>query len=167
MTYRYCFFDLDGTLTDPGVGITNSVMYALKKFDINESDRKKLYPFIGPPLLESFQKYYGFTEARANEAIGYYREYFRAGGIFENSVYEGIPDMLGELKRREVFVALATSKPYEFAVEILKHFDLYRYFDFIGAATMDGRISKKADVIADLLDKLGIEDKSLVLMKIG
>ena len=159
MTYRYCLFDLDGTLTDPGVGITNSVMYALKKFDINESDRKKLYPFIGPPLLESFQKYYGFTEARANEAIGYYREYFRAGGIFE-----GIPDMLGELRRREVFVALATSKPYEFAVEILKHFDLYRYFDFIGAATMDGRISKKADVIADLLDKLGIEDKSLVLM---
>ena len=164
MTYRYCLFDLDGTLTDPGIGITNSVMYALKKFDIIEPDRRKLYPFIGPPLLESFQKYYGFTEIQANDAIEYYREYFRAGGIFENSVYEGIPEMLGDLKRREVFIALATSKPYEFALEILKHFDLYQYFEYIGAATMDGRISKKADVIADLLDKLEIEDKKSVLM---
>ncbi len=164
MTYRYCLFDLDGTLTDPGIGITNSVMYALKKFDIIEPDRRKLYPFIGPPLLESFHKYYGFTEDQANEAIEYYREYFRAGGIFENSVYEGIPEMLAELKKKGVFVALATSKPYEFAAEILKHFDLYQYFDYIGAATMDGRISKKADVIAELLDKLGIEDKDSVLM---
>ena len=164
MSYRYCLFDLDGTLTDPGIGITNSVMYALKKFDIVEPDREKLYPFIGPPLLESFQKYYGFSEAQANEAIEYYREYFRAGGIFENKVYEGIPEMLSELKRREIFVALATSKPYEFAVKILKHFDLYHYFDYVGAATMDGRISKKEDVIAHLLDELRIEDKSLVLM---
>jgi phosphoglycolate phosphatase len=164
MTYRYCLFDLDGTLTDPGIGITNSVMYALKKFDIIEPDRKKLYPFIGPPLLESFQKYYGFTEIQANDAIEYYREYFRAGGIFENSVYEGIPEMLGELKRREVFIALATSKPYEFALEILKHFDLYQYFDYVGAATMDGRISKKADVIRHLLGELGDIDARSVLM---
>ena len=164
MNYRYCLFDLDGTLTDPGIGITNSVMFALKKFDIIECDRKKLYPFIGPPLLESFQKYYGFSVTQANEAIGYYREYFRAGGIFENTVYEGIPEMLRELKRRGVYLALSTSKPYEFALEILKHFDLYQYFDYLGAATMDGRISRKEDVIHHLLDELEIEDKSCVLM---
>ena len=164
MSYQYCLFDLDGTLTDPGIGITNSVMYALKQFDIIEEDRRKLYPFIGPPLLESFQKYYGFSEIQANEAIEYYREYFRAGGIFENRVYKGIPEMLKELKRRGVYIALATSKPYEFAVEILKHFDLYQYFDYVGAATMDGRISRKTDVITHLLDKLGIEDKNSVLM---
>ena len=164
MSYRYCLFDLDGTLMDPGMGITNSVMYALKKFDIIVSDREKLYPFIGPPLLESFQKYYDFSASQANEAIEYYREYFRAGGIFENTVYEGIPEMLRELKRRGVYVALSTSKPYEFALEILKHFDLYQYFDYLGAATMDGRISRKEDVIHHLLDDLEIEDKSCVLM---
>ena len=164
MKFHYVLFDLDGTLTDPGIGITNSVMYALRKSNIIETDRKKLYPFIGPPLLESFQKYYDFSEIQAKEAIEYYREYFRAGGIFENTVYEGIPEILGELKKRGAIVALATSKPYEFAVEILKHFDLYQYFDYVGAATMDGRVSRKEDVIAHLLDKLEVEDKSLVLM---
>ncbi len=164
MKYRYYLFDLDGTLTDPGIGITNSVMYALEKFDIHVSDREELYPFIGPPLTDSFRKYYGFTEEQALRAVEYYREYFRAGGIFENAVYEGIPEMLGELKKRGATVALATSKPYEFSVQILDHFDLRRYFDFVGAATMDGRISKKADVIRNLISELGDADKGSVLM---
>jgi len=164
MRYKYCLFDLDGTLTDPGIGITNSVMHALAKYDIIETDRDKLYPFIGPPLKESFQKYYGFSEDQTLQAIEYYREYFRAGGIFENKVYEGIPELLGELKKRGVFIALATSKPYEFSVEILEHFNLSQYFDYIGAATMDGRIAKKADVITHLLDELRITDKQSVLM---
>ncbi len=164
MRYKYCLFDLDGTLTDPGIGITNSVMYALAKYDIVESDRSKLYPFIGPPLKESFRKYYGFSEEQALQAIEYYREYFRAGGIFENKVYEGIPELLGELKRRGVFLALATSKPYEFSVAILEHFNLSQYFDYVGAATMDGRIAKKTDVIMHLLEDLQITDKKSVLM---
>ena len=164
MKYKYYLFDLDGTLTDSGIGITNSVMYALEKFGIHVSDRKELYPFIGHPLTDSFRKYYGFNEKDALQAVEYYREYFRAGGIFENAVYEGIPEMLRELKRRNATVALATSKPYEFTVQILDHFDLRQYFDHVGAATMDGRISSKADVIRQLLDKLGITDRSTVLM---
>lgn len=162
--YRYFLFDLDGTLTDPGLGITNSVMYALKKYGITVSDRSELYPFIGPPLGESFQKYYGFSEEQAREAIGYYREYFRAGGIFENTVYDGIPELLQELKQRGATVALATSKPYEFAIQILQHFGLHPYFDFFGAATMDGSICKKADVIAHLLEQFGRADHASVLM---
>ena len=164
MKYKYYLFDLDGTLTDPGIGITNSVMYALEKFGIHVSDRETLYPFIGPPLADSFSKYFGFDEEQALQAVEYYREYFREDGIFENAVYEGIPEMLGELKSRGAKVALATSKPYEFSVRILDHFDLHQYFDFIGAATMDGRISRKADVIRHLLDSLGGIDKSSVLM---
>ena len=124
---------------------------ALEKFGIHVSDRETLYPFIGPPLADSFSKYFGFDEEQALQAVEYYREYFRAGGIFENVVYEGIPEMLRELKRRDAVVALATSKPYEFSVSILDHFDLHQYFDFVGAATMDGRISWKADVIRHLL----------------
>ena len=100
MDYKYYLFDLDGTLTDPGIGITNSVMYALEKFGIHVSDRTELYPFIGPPLTDSFKKYFGFDEQQALLAVDYYREYFRAGGIFENAVYEGIPEMLCELKKR-------------------------------------------------------------------
>ena len=147
MSFRYCLFDLDGTLTDPGIGITNSVMYALRKFGISVSGRSELYSFIGPPLGESFQKQYGFSEEQSRQAVDYYREYFRAGGIFENTVYDGIPELLKELKRKGVTVALATSKPYEFAVQILRHFGLYPYFDYFGAATMDGSVSKKADVL--------------------
>ena len=164
MNYSYCLFDLDGTLTDPGIGITNSVMYALERFGIKVKDRSELYVFIGPPLPDSFKKYYGFTDEQASKAVEYYREYFRPTGIFENVVYDGIPQMLAALKKKGVKVALATSKPYEFAVQILRHFDLYQYFDFFGAATMDGRISKKSDVIAELLKEIGESDLSGVLM---
>lgn len=164
MGNKYFLFDLDGTLTDPAIGITNSVMHALEKYNIRVKDRSELYPFIGPPLTDSFRKYFGFTEEQANQAVVYYREYFRDTGIFENRVYDGIPELLGELKKRGCKIALATSKPYEFAVRILKHFQLYDYFDFFGAATMDGRITKKADVIAVLLRELGNADKSEMLM---
>lgn len=164
MDYKYYLFDLDGTLTDPGIGITNSVMYALEKFGIHVSNREELYPFIGPPLVDSFKKYFGFDDKQALLAVDYYREYFRAGGIFENEVYEGIPEMLRELKNRNAIVALATSKPYEFAVQILDHFDLHQYFDYVGAATMDGSISRKADVIRHLLDSFEGLDKASVLM---
>ena len=164
MKYRYCLFDLDGTLTDPGIGITDSVMYALKKFDIDVKDRSELYPFIGPPLDYSFKTYFGFTDEQAVLAIKYYREFFSTKGLYENEVYEGIPGMLEELKKRGVTVALGTSKPYEFSVEILRHFGLSGYFDHVGAATMDGRISKKEDVISNLLGQLNYEDKASVLM---
>ena len=164
MNYQYYLFDLDGTLTDPGIGITNSVMYALQKFDIHISDRSKLYPFIGPPLDESFQNFFGFSEAQCLKAIEYYRERYRETGLFENEVYPGIPELLSTLKNNKVQIALATSKPYEFSLKILEHFDLRRYFDFIGAATMDGSISRKSDVIKHLLNDMNIENKESVVM---
>lgn len=74
--YKYLLLDPDGTLTDPGIGITNSVMYALGKFGINADDRTALYKFIGPPLKESFAKYYGFSAEQCGLAVRYYREYF-------------------------------------------------------------------------------------------
>ena len=164
MTYKCFLFDLDGTLTDPGVGITNSVMHALEKFGIRVNDRSELYPFIGPPLDDSFKRFFGFDDEQAQKGIEYYREYFRDIGIFENKVYEGIPEMLGELKDRGIKVCLATSKPHEFAVRILERFELARFFDITGGATMDGRISKKADVIKHVLEEAQITDTEKVLM---
>lgn len=162
--YRFYFFDLDGTLTDPGIGITNSVMYSLKKFNIEVTNRSELFPFIGPPLEESFMKYYGFSKEQAQEAITYYREYFRETGILENQVYEQIPDVLRALKDQQKTIVLATSKPEEFAVQILKHFGLYTYFDFIGAATMDGTRSEKKDIISYAIRSLHIANRSEILM---
>jgi len=164
MSYRYYLFDLDGTLTDPGEGITNSVMYALKKSGIDPPEHRELYKFIGPPLLESFQKYYGLSREDALAAVEYYREYFRPKGILENRLYDKIPEALAELKARGKVIALATSKPEEFAVTILKHFGLYPYFDFIGAATMDGSRVQKSDIIAFVLEGLGVADRSEVVM---
>ena len=164
MSFKYCLFDLDGTLTDPAIGITNSVMHALEKYDIHVEDRSELYSFIGPPLDYSFKTFYGFSDEQAVEAIKYYREYFSVTGLFENKVYDGISEMLEALKEKGVKIALATSKPYEFSIKILKHFDLYKYFDFFGAATMDGRISKKEDVISHLLEEMGADSKDEILM---
>lgn len=162
--YQNILFDLDGTLTDPGIGITNSVMYALKKFQIEVEDRTTLFKFIGPPLKASFEKYYGFSKEESELALQYYREYFRPYGLYENKVYDGVRELLIELKKQNKTLLLATSKPEEFAIEILKHFDLYPYFDFVAGATMDSSRVKKADVILYALQSYGVSDLSSAIM---
>ena len=162
--YTTILFDLDGTLTDPGIGITNSVIHALRKFDIEEYDRTKLYKFIGPPLMESFGKYYGFSPEDCKKAVEYYREYFATKGLFENEVYDGIPELLKALKDSGKAVILATSKPHDFAIEILKHFGLYEYFDFCACATMDERRTAKDQVISYALESISEKDRSKIIM---
>ena len=162
--YDTILFDLDGTLTDPGEGITNSVAYALKKYDIEVSDRSELYKFIGPPLKDSFMKYYGFSEEKAVEAIAYYREYFRDRGIFENRVYEGVTDILETLYSKGKRIVLAKSKPEEFAVRILEHFELKKYFTVVAGASMDSSRSKKGDVIAYAISLCSDFDKDSAIM---
>ena len=162
--YKFILFDLDGTLTDPELGITNSVMYALNKFGIEVEDRVVLRKFIGPPLPESFEKYYGFTKEESELAVQYYREYFKSRGLYENEVYDDIEEMLKKLKEMNKSIILATSKPDEFAIEILRHFHLDQYFDFVAGATMDLSRSKKADVISHALNHCNITDLSLAVM---
>ena len=163
-TYEYILFDLDGTLTDPGIGITNSVMYALKKFNIEVPDRTALYKFIGPPLKGSFEEFYHFTPDQSEQAVSYYREYFRKQGMLENVVYDGIPEMLDHLKASGRKLIVATSKPEAFTLEILRHFRLYDYFDFIAGATMDDTRNKKADIIRYALESCGITNKVSAIM---
>lgn len=162
--YTTILFDLDGTLTDPGEGITNSVAYSLKKFGIDVTDKKELYKFIGPPLVDSFMKYYGFSEEKAELAVEYYREYFRDTGIFENRIYDGIHELLAEIKASGRKIVLATSKPEEFAKRILVHFELDKYFDVAAGATMDTSRSKKSDVIKYALELCGNPDKTQTVM---
>ena len=162
---QYLLFDLDGTLTDPMVGITSSVQYALEKFGIHVRYLKELIPFIGPPLAESFQKFYGFSKEDAEKAIQYYREYYAPKGIFENEVYEGIPEMLAHLTEAGFTLLVATSKPTVFARKVLKHFGMEDYFSFVGGSELDGSRTKKAEVISYILKTCGIEAKEAI--KIG
>ena len=161
---KYLLFDLDGTLTDPSIGITNSVMYALRKFGIEESDRTKLYSFIGPPLYDSFRAVYGMSHDDANLAVAYYREYFAPTGLYENTVYDGVRDMLASLKESGKTLVLATSKPEKFANEILSHFDLLKYFERVYGATMDEKRNKKDDIIAYAIGDMGIDAKEAVMI---
>ena len=165
MKYTTMLFDLDGTLTNPGLGITNSVAYALKKYGIDVKDRTELYKFIGPPLLNSFQDYYGFSEEQAALAVEYYREYYQKTGIYENYVYEGIPELLKELKAEGITLLVATSKPEPFARLIMEHYHLADYFTYIAGATMDNKTRvKKADVIRYAMQNCEAEDKKKLVM---
>lgn len=165
--YEYVFFDLDGTLTDPGEGITNSVAHALRRFGITPPDRAELYKFIGPPLKDSFAEYFGMTEPETALAVEYYREYYREKGIFENKVYAGAREMLGQLKDAGKKLVLATSKPDIFAHLILEHFNLSEFFYFEAGAKMDESRTKKAEVIAFALDECGLRSKTDSILMVG
>lgn len=162
--YDVILFDLDGTLTDPGIGITNSVMHALKKYGIEVEDRTSLYKFIGPPLIDSFEKYFGFSHEEAVKSVDYYREYYKDKGIYENEVYPGIENILATLYEKGKKIILATSKPEPFAKEILRHFGLDKYFLFAAGSTMDETRTNKAEVIEYALSECGITDKTSVVM---
>ena len=157
-------FDLDGTLTDPGLGITNSAMYALKKMGREVPPREELYFIIGPPLRETFANIFGFRGEEIDEGVRNYREYFRETGLFENEVYPGIPEMLETLKTSGYRLAVATSKPEIYALQILEHFGLADWFDGIYGASLDDTRGKKEEVITYALENLGVADPEKVLM---
>ena len=162
--YKYILFDLDGTLTNSELGITTCVQHALSKFGIEVEDRTQLRPFIGPPLRESFQVYYGLSEEDSERAIAYYRERFSVKGLYENEVYPGVEKTLQALKESGKKLIIATSKPEKFTLIILEHFDLLKYFDYVVGATMDGSRGEKADIIRYVLDNYEIGDKNQAIM---
>ena len=142
------FFDLDGTLTNPGEGITNSAAYAIRRFGGDVATREELYPFIGPPLDRSFIDFFGFSQEDAVLAVKYYRDYYAVHGIFENTLFDGVAELLATLKKRGKKVVLATSKPEYYARLILEHFGIDKYFDAICGGSMDEKRNKKDEVIA-------------------
>lgn len=164
MSYKYILFDLDGTLTDPKEGITKSVQYALKKFDIIVEDLDTLEKFIGPPLTTSLMEFYGFSEEKAVKGVQDYREYFKERGIFENKVYENIEDLLSKLKALGLVLIVATSKPTVFSEQIIEHFNLDKYFNEVVGSNLDGTRSKKGEVIKYIIDKYKISNLSEAVM---
>ena len=163
-TYSTVLFDLDGTLTDPKPGITKSVQYALRRLDIRADDLEQLTPFIGPPLVESFMRYYALDARTAQRALGYYREYFAETGIFENAVYPGIVDLLAWQREQGRTLAVATSKPAVYAERIISHFHLADYFTLVAGSELDGSRAAKAEVIAYALDALPVAGRVTCVM---
>lgn len=155
---KYVLFDLDGTLTDPMVGITTCVQYALAAAGIEEPDLQKLTPFIGPPLKQSFMEFYGFSDEKAEQAVEKYRERFKDVGIFENEVYESIPELLSSLKKEGMLLSVASSKPEVFVKRILTHFSIDSYFDAVVGSELDGRRTDKKEVVAEALKRLYEKD---------
>lgn len=164
MRYPYIFFDLDGTLTDSALGITNSVKYALEKLNLQIPTEEILRKFVGPPLSYSFQCFCNLNEAEAAEAVSVYREYFSEKGLFENEVYHGVVTMLQELKKMGKKLVVATSKPEVFSIRIMKHFQLDTYFQCIAGSSLDESRNTKEKVIRYAMNQVGVTDSNKILM---
>jgi phosphoglycolate phosphatase len=157
MKDRNCIlFDLDGTLSDSGEGIMNSVRYALGHFGL-EADSRVLRTFIGPPLKDSFRNHFGFNDEQINEAIRIYRQFYDEHGFFQNRLYPGILELLGDLAQAGKTLAVATTKAEYYAHKTLEYLGIDRFFpkELVVGAYLDGTRSNKAEVIATVLERLG------------
>ena len=164
MKLKRVFFDLDGTLTDSMPGITRGVQYALKHYGIHVDDLSVLKPFVGPPLFDSFKRYYNFSDKDANDAIYVFREYYDVKGWMDNAPFDGVEDMLKTLKEAGLELYVATSKPEETAKKVLEYFQLTEYFKFIGGASMDESRDNKTDVIRHVLAQPVMQGKRVLMV---
>ena len=165
MKYKNFLFDLDGTLVDSYMGVTNAVLHSLTYYpEIPTPKREELRVFIGPPLYNSYTKYFGMDDKTAHEAIAHYREYYSVTGKYECELFDGLREMLERLKQNGKRVVMATSKPEVFAKDIAKHHKIDGYFDHICGADMGGPISEKDQVIAYLLKKSGYQKNETLMI---
>ncbi|MEN1760955.1 HAD family hydrolase [Anoxynatronum sibiricum] len=163
-TWQTVLFDLDGTLTDSKPGITRGVQYALDQFDIKVDNLDDLEVYIGPPLLDSFMNFHGLSEVQAQQALTHYRSYYTTRGIFEHSVYPGVPEMLRRLKEAGKILYVATSKPTPFARQMLEKDELDSFFSGIYGCFLDGRRTAKAAVIEAVLTEQGLDKGDTVMV---
>lgn len=164
MNYKTAIFDLDGTITDSGPGIMNAIRYAVKKRGLPDVSEEVLRSFIGPPLKEQFRSVFGLSDDEGTIMVATYREYYGEKGIFENRVYDGVPEVFQKLQEAGVRILMATSKPEKYAKQIAEHFGFAKYFDFIGGACMDGRRTDKHDVIEYVIDSCKVCRENTVMI---
>lgn len=157
-------FDLDGTLTNPKEGIVNSILYALKKLDIEERSIHELDNFIGPPLRDSLMARYHLTDSIADKAVTLYREYFSTNGLFENEIYNGVFELLESLSAQKYQLFIATSKPTVFAEQILKHFKINKYFKTIIGSNLNNTRTDKTEIISHILSVHDLQSRNSIMI---
>ena len=157
-------FDLDGTLTESGTGIKNSVRYTIEHYGLPMEDDESLDRYVGPPLINSFQWYLGFNEQEAMEAIKVYRSYFTQKGMFENRVYDGVEDMLKALKNAGKRMFIATGKPTVYSKQILEHFGLIDYFECVCGIDLNEVATEKDELIAEVIAFAKVNPEDCVMV---
>ncbi|MDO5649362.1 MAG: HAD hydrolase-like protein [Gallicola sp.] len=163
MKYKNILFDLDGTLVKSERGIFNSIRHALKEDSLENISDEDLLPFIGPPLIDSFQKQFGFDEEKAMEIVNKYRAHYTKIGLFENEIYEGIGDLLLELhKNCRLFVV--TTKPQPFAEKILDHYNFKKLFDRIYGPSFDGKYNDKKELMKFALEESNLNPSECLMI---
>lgn len=168
MKYKYIVFDLDGTLTDPYEGITNSVSYAMKKMGREIPDGFDFSLFIGPPLYFSFEEFFGMSKQDASVAVDFFREYYNDRGLYENVICGGISDILKDIKESGGVALVGTSKPQVFAERVLSEVGIYEYFDAISGADMSESHSSKEHIIRRALELARVpEDRYSECLMVG
>lgn len=157
-------FDLDGTLVNTEEGITKCAQYALEAFGIHEPDAKKLRFFIGPPLVDTFQGKFDMSREDAVAAVAKYRERYLPKGIYECKLYDGVEEILRNLKRKGYRIGVASSKPESSCQTILKYFAIDKYFDEVVGATMDGRINSKIEVLNEAIRRMQLTNLNDIVL---
>jgi len=162
--YDVILFDLDGTLTDSGDGIMDAAAWAMEKMGLPPRERAWMRRFVGPPLLDSFRDLCGLGEADRVRAVAYYREYYGEKGILENSLYPGIPEMLGALRAAGKRLVIATSKAEPVARQVVANLRLGPFFEYVAGGRLDGTRTEKDEVIAYALESCGAPGRSRAVM---
>lgn len=160
-------FDLDGTLTDAAPGIVNGMRIVFDHFDIEQPDETTMRTHLGPPLAVTWREHYNFTDEQVTQALAIYREYYHDVGMFENEVFDGIPELLTSLNDDDITLATATSKPDFSATRIIEHFGLADHFAFIGAANLEGTRDSKALVVGHTLEQLDANAATHRILMVG
>lgn len=156
MSYKYVIFDLDGTLLDTSVGIFKSIDYTICKLGLLNLPQNIKESFIGPPIYDSFRKYYQLDTETCRQATEIFRNIYKDKFLLEAIPYEGIFEMLTELKQQNSKMAVATNKRHDYATKLLKFFEFDKYFDFMFGSDPDNRL-KKSDIICECLHKLKVD----------
>jgi len=162
--FTHILFDLDGTLTNPRLGIGNSLKYALRQMQMDGYSAEILEKFVGPPLQEGFKHLFGMNERNTNLAVEHFRTYFGEKGLFENEPYQGISELLEELHFSGKRVYVVTSKLEKYAKMIMRHFEFDRYLDDLQGAEASGKHSGKGQLIEQLMVRNGIPASASVVM---
>ncbi|MBN1599815.1 MAG: HAD hydrolase-like protein [Bacteroidales bacterium] len=164
LKFNHIIFDLDGTISDPTIGIRNSLEYSVRKMGINFDISSRFNEFIGPPLHIGIGSIMGLSENDTEKAVKYFREYYAKAGLYENITYPGIKELFDKLKERKAEIYIATSKYEKYALKVIDNHGLSEHITFLAGADYKGSGAEKESLIKRVIDKIIDEDRKNIVM---